>query len=154
MVDDDFAKLNLEGKEVEMQEQSLSKTAVRLLMFLLVIAGGFSGFFLAKIKAGSVSLGGTEVPKIITKGEVVGSTDTEAFKDKAVGVLEKIENGAQAEGTHKLIREGGPSQAAYLISSVIDMDQFTGHKVEIWGETFYSDKVGWLMDVGRLEVLE
>lgn len=139
-----------------MQEQSLSKMATGLLMFLLIVAGGFSGFFLAKIKAKreSVSFGGTEAPRVITKGEVVGSTDTETFKDKAVGVLEKIENGAQTEGSHKLIREGGPSQAAYLISSVIDMDQFVGHKVEIWGETFYSDKVGWLMDVGRLKVLD
>lgn len=160
MVNDNLTELNLEGekerKEAEMQDQPLSRVTVGLVVFLTVVAGGFSGFFLAKVKARREfeSLGKGEVPKVVTKGEVVGSTDTETFKDKAVGILERNEGDTQIEGTHKLMREGGPSQTAYLISSVIDLDQFVGHKVEIWGETFYSEKVGWLMDVGRLKVLE
>ena len=43
--------------------------------------------------------------------------------------------GIDGEGTHKLIRDGGPSKTAYLTSSVIDLDQFVGKKVKIWGET-------------------
>ena len=58
------------------------------------------------------------------------------------------------EGTHKLIRDGGPSQTVYLISSVIDMSEFVGKKVQVWGETIDAQKAGWLMDVGRVKILE
>lgn len=159
MVDENFERIGLEReeelKELDFRAKFLPKVKTGLMVLLIVVAGGFSGFFLAKIKAKKEfqSLGKGEVPKVVTKGEIVGSTDTETFRDKAVGVLERNEGDTQVEGTHKLIRDG-PSQTAYLISSVIDLDQFVGRKVEIWGETFYSDKVGWLMDVGRLKLLE
>jgi len=67
-------------------------------------------------------------------------------------VIEK--NGFDGEGTHKLLREGGESQTAYLTSSVLDLDLFVGHKVEIWGETFAAQKAGWLLDVGAVKVLD
>jgi len=155
MDDDNLKKLNLETEEGGTGKQPVPKVAVALFVFLVVCAGGLSGYFLAKIKAQKEFEAGGKggVPKGVTKGEIVGSTDEKTFRDNAVGVLERNEGEAE-EGSHKLIREGGPSQTAYLISSVIDLDQFVGHKVEIWGETFYSDKVGWLMDVGRLKVLE
>lgn len=132
-----------------------SKLKLGLGVVLVVGVGVFSGHFLAerKVQPAEITQEG-EIPKIVTKGEIVGSTDVATFKDQAVGILEKNEDGAYSEGTHKLIREGGPSQTAYLISSVIDLNQFLGRKVEVWGETFHSDKVGWLMDVGRLKVLE
>jgi len=66
--------------------------------------------------------------------------------------LEK--NGLDGEGTHRLIREGGPSQTAYVTSSTLDLDQFAGRKVQVWGETFRAQKAGWLMDIGRLKILE
>lgn len=156
MNENNLQKLNLETEEKSgAREQTILRVAIGLFVLLVIVAGGFSGYFLAKIKAKREFESGGEgrVPKVVTKGETVGSTDEKAFRDKAVGVLEKNEGEAE-EGSHKLIREGGPSQTAYLISSVIDLNQFVGHKVEIWGETFYSDKVGWLMDVGRLKVLE
>jgi hypothetical protein len=52
------------------------------------------------------------------------------------------------------VREGGPSQTAYLVSSVIDLDSYAGKKVKVWGETFAAKKVSWLMDVGKIEILE
>lgn len=84
-------------------------------------------------------------------GKVIGLADTKTFKDSAIGTLEN--GGLDGEGTHKLIREGGPSQTAYLISSVVDLDQYAGKKVKVWGETVAAKKVSWLMDVGRLELL-
>lgn len=157
MTDEGLAALDLQGENDSMGggSDSFSKSAAALVMVLIVVAGVFSGFFLAKIKGrGELKLTEKgEIPQVVSKGQVVGSTDTTTFKDQAVGVLEK--NGSEEqEGTHKLIREGGPDQTAFLISSVVDLDAYVGHKVEIWGETFYSDKVGWLMDVGRLKVLD
>lgn len=81
-----------------------------------------------------------------------GSKDTRVFRDTATGKLEK--NGAEGEGTHKLIREGGESQTAYLTSSVLDLNQYNGKRVQVWGETFQGRKVGWLMDVGRIKILD
>jgi hypothetical protein len=126
-----------------------------LIGLLIIGAGVYSGFLLSKARSRTGEIGdGSGIPRIISQGETVGSTDTESFKDRAVGTIQKNEDGPYTEGTHKLLREGGPSQAAYLISSIVDLDQFVGKKVEVWGETFHSDKVGWLMDVGRLKVLE
>jgi hypothetical protein len=82
---------------------------------------------------------------------VVGVEDTETFKDTAEGKLEK--GGLNGEGSHHLVRPGGESQTVYLTSSIVDLDKFVGSKVKIWGETFAAQKAGWLMDVGRLEVL-
>jgi hypothetical protein len=37
---------------------------------------------------------------------------------------------------------------------LVDLDRFVNHKVTVWGETFAAQKVGWLMDVGAVKVLE
>jgi len=34
------------------------------------------------------------------------------------------------------------------------LDQFVGRKIQIWGETYKAQKAGWLMDVGRVKILE
>jgi|SRR5579872_5093661 len=77
----------------------------------------------------------------------------QTFSDQAEGVIEKNDQlDKYAQGTHKLIRAGGDSQTAYLTSSVLDLDQYVGKKVKVYGETFGSSQVGWLMDVGKVEV--
>ena len=83
---------------------------------------------------------------------MVGSADETVFKDNATGMLDR--GGIDGEGSHQLVREGGASQTVYLTSSVVDLEQFVGHKVQVWGETFAAQKAGWLMDVGRVKVLE
>ncbi len=52
-----------------------------------------------------------------------------------------------------MVRPGGDSQNVYLTSSIIDLSRFVKKKVKVWGETHAAQHVGWLMDVGRLEVL-
>lgn len=86
----------------------------------------------------------------LKEGDVVGVSDVKTFKDEVKGVVDK--GGLDGEGSHKLLRPGGKSQTVYLTSSVIDLDEFVGHEVSIWGETFAGQKAGWLMDVGRVRV--
>lgn len=88
----------------------------------------------------------------VTEGDVFGSQDTATFKDPVKGYLEI--GGLDGEGSHKLIRPGGDSQTVYMTSSVTDLDKFDGMEVEVWGETFSGQKAGWLMDVGRVQVVK
>lgn len=96
--------------------------------------------------------GSSVAPNAIVTDKEVGVKDTTTFRDSAQGVIQK--GGLNGDGTHQLVREGGPSQTAYLVSSIVDLDQFVGKKVEVWGETFKAQKAAWLMDVGRVRILE
>jgi hypothetical protein len=120
-----------------------------LVMAIIIVGGVITGYLLSQNKG--LGSGGTTAGTI-NKPNEVGSADSQTFKDTATGVLEA--GGLNGDGTHKLIREGGPSQTAYLTSSVIDLDQFVGKKVQVWGETQKGQKVSWLMDVGRIKIIE
>lgn len=120
-----------------------------LIVVLILGTGVLTGWALSRRSVtGPLQL----APGAEQKGSEVGSSDVKTFKDTAIGVIEG--GGLDGEGTHKLIREGGPSQTAYLTSSIIDLDQFAGKKVQVWGETFKGQKAAWLMDVGRVKILE
>jgi hypothetical protein len=98
------------------------------------------------------SKGVSQASDAIKVGQVFGSKDAAAFKDSAEGVI--LPGGIDNEGSHHLVRAGGPSQNVYLTSSVVDLKLFENAKVKIYGETFKGRKAGWLMDVGRVEVQE
>ncbi len=130
-----------------------------LVSILMVLGLGLgSGFLLAQITiATGVVNKKVEVIEIaedaeIKKGLVVGADDSGQFPDVAEGEL--VEGGIDGEGTHHLERPGGESQNVYLTSSNVDLDKFVGRKVKINGKTFDAEKAGWLMDVGKLEVIE
>jgi len=36
----------------------------------------------------------------------------------------------------------------------LDLSEFNGKCVQVWGETFAAQEAGWLMDVGRLKLLD
>lgn len=137
-----------------MEEQSdnkITRRVVRMVYVVLIVLGIGTGYLLSK----NNSLTGRGSGNGITSGEegtTAGSTQSKIFKDSAEGTLEK--GGINGEGTHKLIREGGESQTAYLVSSSVDLDVFVGKKVKVWGETFAAKKAAWLMDVGKVEILE
>ena len=57
------------------------------------------------------------------------------------------------EGQYHIERPGGVSQNVYLTSTTVDLSQFIGKKIRVWGETFSAQKAGWLMDVGLVEVI-
>jgi hypothetical protein len=122
-----------------------------------IVLGVYAALILLGVGTGYLLVSKTSLGNAVTAGQtidkpnVVGVKDA-TFKDCATGVLEK--EGLDGEGTHKLIREGGPSQTAYLLSSIVDMDQYVGLTVKVCGQTIAAKKVSWLMDVGRLELQE
>ena len=140
----------MEGEIME-GNQPVKKTMIMALSIygVLIVLGIGTGYLLSRtVGAGALSTS----PKVIKTDTVAGSTDTSTFKDSADGIIEK--GGIEGEGTHKLIREGGPSQTAVLVSSVVDLDEYAGKKVKVWGQTMAAKKVAWLMDVGKVEVLQ
>jgi hypothetical protein len=140
-----------------------SAAKIAILSVIAVLAGIGGGFLLRgkpQVISGEVEItsDGQAVIGVaptdqaqIKKGDIFGSADETAFRDSAQGYLQA--GGHNGEGSHTLLRPGGKSQTVYLTSSVTDLDMFVGMDVQVWGETFRGQEVGWLMDVGRLEVI-
>lgn len=122
-----------------------------IIVIVIALVGGiFSGFVLSKTKGSGTASKTTSNAKVV---ESVGILDKKTFKDNAEGIMR--EGGIDGEGSYHLERKkGDKSQNAYLTSSTVDLSQFIGKKVRVWGETFQAEKAGWLMDVGLVEVLQ
>jgi hypothetical protein len=140
--------------------QGSSKVFV-FLSALVIIGGVATGAGISKLKAKGTNgddgvYQGQKIQTVadgaVQNGQIFGSANESDFKDSAEGFLQA--GGVDGEGTHKLLREGGITQTVYLTSSVTDLSKFEGMKVKVWGETNQSRKAGWLMDVGRVQVLE
>lgn len=141
---------------------SMTKSHLRftaILSLVAIIAGVSTGYGAYRLQGKAVTLTGTSetapmqqvAGDSVKAGDVFGIQDQATFKDSAEGYLEK--GGIDGEGSHKLLRPGGDSQTVYLTSSVTDLDKFEGMQVKISGETFKAQTAGWLMDVGRVEVI-
>lgn len=131
----------------------LFSPAILIAAAIVILSGITTGFLFSRNNTSKTLPAGVNIStENIKKGQAYGSEDTKTFRDAVEGKLEK--GGVFEEGSHKLIRPGGDSQTVALTSSLIDLDQFVSRKVKVWGETQKSEKAGWLMDVGRLEVLE
>lgn len=133
-----------------------SKKALLIGAVIAIVAGAGTGYGSSQLYAKSQGLPSGEIEKVATEGavkngDVFGSADTDTFKDSAKGYL--ATGGLDNEGTHHLLRPGGPAQTVYLTSSVTDLSALEGMEVEVWGETFKGQKAGWLMDVGRVQVV-
>ncbi len=115
--------------------------------FLVVLLGVGAGWLLTKNK-GSAAV----APGAKNTANVAGINDTSTFKDEAEGLLE--EGGISGEGQYHLTRSGGVSQTVYLTSTSVDLSIFVGKKVKVWGQTLSARKAGWLMDVGKIQVVE
>jgi hypothetical protein len=129
-----------------------SKNLVMVIVAVVVVGFGvLTGWLLSGAQNGKTQekVTGTNVTQ--TKKEA-GISDEKTFRDTAQGLMK--EGGINGEGTHHLERDGGPSQYVYLTSSVIDLDSFVGKNVQVWGETIKGAKAGWLMDVGKVKVLD
>lgn len=130
-----------------------------LIALIVVLLGVGTGFILSNKNILSKGKTGSDVIDNssggeggITKGTTVGISDEKTFKDSAEGKLEA--GGVNGDGSHHLVRPGGDSQNVYLTSSLVDLDRFVGREVKVWGETFSAKQAGWLMDVGKLKVLD
>lgn len=131
----------------------LSKFLPVLIVVIVVAAGILSGLVFSSRAKSAQQATSKSLNSDQNLAPEVQKSFNQTFKDQAEGVIEKNDNPDKyANGTHKLIRPGGDSQTAYLTSTVLDLDQYVGKKVKVFGETFGSSQVGWLMDVGKVEV--
>ena len=137
-------------KNVVMKSSVFTKKLAMFLVFAIVL-GVMTGYALSK-RGGSATLSSDKLDSAsISKGTVVGSDNTKIFKDTAEGTLKG--GGINGEGQYHLVRPGGESQNVYLTSSHVDLSKFVAKKIKVWGETQKAQYAGWLMDVGRVEVL-
>ena len=118
-----------------------------MVILVIIVAGGVTGYVLAS--RGVEKVGGA---KIVQGTAEIVIKDDRVFKDNAVGKV--MINEKEGEGSHLLLRPGGASQTANLTSSVVDLNNFVGKCVQVWGETQSAQKAAWLMDVGRVKILE
>lgn len=126
---------------------------VLVILLLFVIAGIYGGYYLShRGIAATPGQASPESASAIQKGSIYGTNDTTTFKDTTQGIV--TNGGIEGEGQFHLVRPGGDSQNVYMTSSLIDLSLFVGKKVKVWGQTQTAKKAGWLMDVGRVEVLE
>lgn len=115
---------------------------------IFILLGVGLGYYLSSIEGPSLS---SNSKTTTSSKSASGVLDKEKFPDKAEGKLKK--GGIDGEGNFHLERTGGDSQNVYLTSSTVDLSQYIGKKVRVWGQTFTAQKAGWLMDVGYLEIL-
>lgn len=137
------------------KKSNMKKQLIILVVFMVFLGIG-TGFVASALvpttTSGPISaLGGEDGEGEIKKGYSVGVDDSKEFPDSAEGVLR--EGGIDGEGEYHLERPGGESQNVYLTSSIIDLSAFLDKKIKVNGKTFDAQKAGWLMDVGRVEVL-
>ncbi len=142
---------------------NFKQLGVWLGVFIVAFGAGIGAFWITNIGPLSKSLKknltatnvkGKNVSQKNSKykvGQVIGVNDP-IFKDTTEGLLE-VNNDPTKPGTHKLIR-GDESQTVYLTSSVLDLDEFVGRKIKVWGETQTAREVGWFMDVGKVQILD
>lgn len=128
-------------------------------IFLMVLAlslllGVGSGYLLANksSKVGEVTVPDSAATTSQYKNP---QSDNKTFRDFAGGTIQKRpisknKSDQYAEGSHILIRESATPVA--LTSSVVDLSEYEGKKVKVFGETQKAIKEGWLMDVGKVEV--
>lgn len=150
--DESSNKKSPDSDKITSINMSSSKPPFTLFIILLVLGVG-TGFLVSKVVGSPSSMMVSPNGKVtsVQKGQIYGSDDKKTFNNDATGTLK--EGGIEGEGAYHLVRPGGESQNVYLTSSVIDLSQFVGKKVKVWGETNSSQKAGWLMDVGRLQLL-
>lgn len=132
---------------------SIFTTQLFIFVVIAALLGVGSGYFLSQSggKTGIQALDKAANAAKVQKGQILGSNDMETYKDTAEGEIKK--GGIADEGSHSLIRPGGESQTVCLTSSRVDMDMLEGRKVKVWGQTNAAKTCGWLMDVGRIQVL-
>jgi hypothetical protein len=141
------------------QPKSPSSLKPKILMvfvaLLMILAGAGSGWLLSKVssaKSNAPAKGVASNDKMVVSKDEAGIDDEEAFPYIGEGEL-KV-GGIEGEGTHYLDRGLGEEKYVYLTSSVIDLQSFVGKKVKVWGQTMAGNKAGWLVDVGRIKVVE
>lgn len=134
------------------EKAKVSGATVFFVLVLVLALGLGVGYGAALISA---KTGTSVIPAALhtagaEKGKSFGDGDPSVFKDTAEGTLQN--GGIDGEGQYHLVRPGGDSQNVYMTSSSVDLAQFVGKKIKVWGQTQDAQKAGWLMDVGKVEL--
>lgn len=142
--------------EGEKDTKRAARPNAAIVFVAIIILGVVSGFVFTSVKGGKTVT--TQSPSsqataadAAKKGAIIGSADEKTFKDSAEGTLKP--GGIDGEGAYHLERPGGDSQNVYLTSSAVDLSLFVNKKIKVWGQTNKAQVAGWLMDVGRVQVL-
>ncbi len=135
----------------------ISAGKVLTILIIVAVVGTVVGYLLGQTKSGSplaniLPGGSANNASSVAVGKTYGSDDTKTYKDTTEGELKN--GGIDGEGQYHLVRPGGDSQNVYLTSSTVDLSTFVDHKIKVWGQTQAAQKAGWLMDVGRVQVLQ
>ncbi|HMS22510.1 MAG TPA: hypothetical protein PKA38_01980 [Candidatus Levybacteria bacterium] len=147
-----FDGKNVQGASSHKTKNTSMKKKSFLIFLSVIIFGLITGFLISlSTKTSVVTVTSDTDISNLPKGTVFGS-DAKAFNNDAEGVLR--EGGIDGEGSYHLERPGGASQNVYLTSSVLDLSQLVGRKIKVWGQTNAAQKAGWLMDVGRAEIIK
>lgn len=124
---------------------NLPKVLVGIIV-LAILAGSLTGFLMANKNSKGIG------PTTSSQAKAA-SEDNRTFRDFAEGTIKAKPTPSDptqyTEGTHVLERTGAVPVA--LTSSVVDLSQYEGKKIKVYGETQKALKEGWLMDVGRVE---
>ncbi len=137
---------------VDMPKKSIPKHTAFFILSSIILLGIITGTVVALLSPSKSSVTGKNDVVMVPTGknaQSAGVLDKKTFTDSTEGILK--EGGFEGEGSHHLER-GAKDQTAYLTSSTIDMSPFVGKKVKVWGQTHTSEKVGWFMDVGYIEI--
>lgn len=138
-------------RKMPISSYATKNNMVYLVAAIIVVIGGvFSGWKFSGGALGSTS--NAVVPGSKVEETEAGITDESIFKDTAEGTLQK--GGIDGDGTHTLIRGNDKTKHVALSSTVIDLDSFVGKKVQVWGQTLTAEEAFWLMDVGKLKVIQ
>ena len=131
----------MDSKEVE----GMPYVTFFTLIAVAVIIGTVLSFSFSRFNKKTTNNSNTK-----TTAQSAGVVDKKTFKDSVEGILR--EGGIDGEGNFHLERPGGVSQNVYLTSTTVDLSNYIGKKVKVWGQTFQAEKAGWLMDVGSVEM--
>lgn len=139
----------------KLPKRDVKGTVVLVVGILIVVLAGIgTGWLLSGQVSSQKTAGptGDVAPGAKESKTEAGISDEATFRDSAEGKL--VEGGIEGEGTHHLERGLGPEKDVYLTSTVIDLESFLDKKVQVWGETVSAKHAGWLMDVGKIKVIE
>jgi hypothetical protein len=148
-----------ESKKTEPLLKKLPKSDMKknlgiiLTSIIVVLAGIGTGWLMS----GGLSANEAEPDMVTSEGAKKSKSEAGIeIKDDTLDTAEGIlnEGGLNGEGTHRLDRGFGPQKDAYLTSTVINLDDFVGKKVKVWGETNDAQKAGWFMDVLRIKEID
>jgi hypothetical protein len=138
-------------KDFETKKDASSFSPKMIAIALIIIAFGIGTGYIFNQRSNPSLSAAPANSTSVQSGQSFGNNDTSTFKDTAEGQLQ--DGGIEGEGQYHLVRPGGDSQSVYLTSSIVDLSLFKGKKIKVWGQTQQAQHAGWLMDVGKVQVL-